>query len=272
MRSASDVARMLSELRQPDGGFGPSADAGSEPEPTAMAALALDDARARAWLLEHQRDDGGWLVGPESVGNYSATALGALATADIARERALDHLLTHRAVQAGADDRVPHDTSTRGWGWTPTTFGWVEPTARATLALKLLRPSATAEIADGLAVLADRECTDGGWNYGNRRVLEVDLPPSLQTTGSALLALHDRDDELRERGVATIHRLWADEPGGLGWAMSVVGLRLCGRAVGTLPEELGGLVETTGLLGDVVALSWTVLALGDGWQQLKIAP
>jgi hypothetical protein len=272
MLSASDVARMLAELRQPDGGFGPSAGAASEPEPTAMAALALDDARARTWLVEHQREDGGWLVGPVSVGNDSATALGALATSDTARERALDHLVAHRAVQAGADDRVPHDTSTRGWGWTPTTFGWVEPTARATMALKLLRPTATSEIADGLAVLADRECTDGGWNYGNRRVLGVDLPPSLQTTASALLALQDDDDGLRERGVAAVQRLWRDEPGGLGWAMSVVALRLCGRAVGTLPDELARLVDTTGLLGDVVSLSWTVLALGDGWQQLQVAP
>ncbi len=228
MASASDVAALLTNLRQADGGFGPSAAAASEPEPTALAALALDDADARAWLLDKQRDEGSWLVGPASVGNDAATSWAALALDGDPRERALDYLVAHRAVQAGADDRVPHDVATRGWSWTPKIFGWVEPTARATLVLKLLRPAASAEIADGVAVLADRECVGGGWNYGNRRVLDVDLPPFLQTSAAGLMAVHDGPADLRERGVAAVERLWVDEEGGLGWAMGVVALRLAG--------------------------------------------
>lgn len=271
MSSASDVASILEELRQADGGFGPSADAPSEPEPTAMAALALDDDRARAWLEEHQREDGAWLVGPESVGNDAATPLAALALPGTSRERALDYLVAHRAVQAGPDERVPHDPETRGWGWTPTTFGWVEPTARAVLALKLLRPVATAEIADGLAVLADRESVGGGWNYGNRRVLGEDLPPFLQTTAAALLSLHDGPAELRDRGIEAVQRLWRAEPGGLGWAMSLGALRLCERGDAGIAGGLAHLATETHLLDDVVALSWAVLALGDGWRQLQVS-
>ncbi len=270
MASASDVAALLTHLRQADGGFGPSAVAASEPEPTALAALALDDTDARAWLLDQQRDDGSWLVGPASVGNDAATSWAALAADGEPRERALDYLVAHRAVQAGADDRVPHDVATRGWSWTPSIFGWVEPTARATLVLKLLRPTANSEIADGVAVLADRECVGGGWNYGNRRVLDVDLPPFLQTSAAGLMAVHDGPADLRERGVATIERLWVDEQGGLGWAMGVVALRLAGAGATARAGELSRLVDDTDLLGDTVALAWATLALGDGWQRLRV--
>ncbi len=270
MASASDAAALLAHFRQPDGGFGPSAQAPSEPEPTALAALALDDERARAWLLDQQGDDGSWLMGPASVGNDAATSWAALAVDGIAREHALDYLVAHRAVQAGADDRVPHDIATRGWSWTPSIFGWVEPTSRATLVLKLLRPAATPEIADGIAVLADRECVDGGWNYGNRRVLEVDLPPFLQTSAAGLMAVHDGPADLRARGVATVERLWRDEQGGLGWAMGVVALRLSGEAVTGHADELARLIDDTRLLDDTVALAWATLALGEGWQQLRV--
>ena len=270
MASASDVAALLTNLRQADGGFGPSAAAASEPEPTALAALALDDADARAWLLDQQRDDGSWLVGPASVGNDAATAWAALALDGDPRERALDYLVAHRAVQAGADDRVPHDIATRGWSWTPKIFGWVEPTARATLVLKLLRPAASAEIADGVAVLADRECVGGGWNYGNRRVLDVDLPPFLQTSAAGLMAVHDGPPTFasaawpRSSGCG-----WTRRAGSAGrWASSRCASP--GRTPRRAPTDLSRLVDDTDLLGDSVALAWATLALGDGWRRLRV--
>lgn len=269
MSGSTEAARLLSAHRQPDGGFGPSPSAASEPEPTALAALALDDARARAWLLDQQRDDGSWLVGPASVGNDSATPLAALAVDGDARQRAIDHVVANRAVQVGNYDLVPHDADTRGWSWTPTIFGWVEPTARATLMLKLLRPEAT-EIGDGLAVLADRECVGGGWNYGNRRVRDVDLPPFLQTSAAGLMAVHDGPADLRERGVAATERLWRDQQGGLGWAMGLVALQLAGAATEHHAGELSRLVTNTSLLDDTVALAWATLALGGGWEQLRV--
>jgi hypothetical protein len=38
-------------------------------------------------------------------------------------------------------------------------------------------------------MLLDRRCRDGGWNYGNRRVLGADLPSYPETTALALMAL-----------------------------------------------------------------------------------
>ncbi len=268
MSSPEKAAALLAELRAKDGGFAPTVGGESEPEPTALAALALDDPQASRWLEAHQREDGSFLLGPDAVRNDVATPLAGIAVRGAARERALDYLVGHRAPLSALDERFPHDPSTRGWGWTSLTFGWVEPTARAVLALKLLRPGAP-EIADGSAVLADRECTVGGWNYGNREVLGRSLEPFLQTTAAGLMAIHDTPSELRERAVAVVEALWPSEPGGLGWAMSVIGLRLAGRDASTFADELEVLVDTTNLLNDGVALAWAVLALGDGWEQLR---
>lgn len=269
MSSPEKAAALLADLRTEDGGFAPAPGGESEPEPTALAALALDDAPARQWLADHQQDDGAFLVGPKAIRNDTATALAAIAADGPVRDRALDYLANHPAQPIGFDERFPHDESTRGWGWTSRTFGWVEPTARAVMALKLHRPDA-AEIADGIAVLADRECSGGGWNYGNPEVLGRSLEPFLQTTAVGLIAVQNAPADLRDRAVAVVESLWPNEQGGLGWAMAVTGLRLARRNASRFADELATLVDETELRNDAVALAWAVLALGDGWEQLRI--
>ena len=270
MSDESLARELLEGLRNADGGFAPSPNGESEPEPTALASLALDDVPARRWLEEHQRSDGGFIVGPPEIQNDTSTALAALALRGEARERALDYLVSHQAQAQGSDPRFPHDASTRGWGWTSLTFGWTEPTARGVLAFKLLRPDADV-LADGLATLADRESVGGGWNYGNREVLGTNLEPFLQTTAAGLMAVHDGPVDLRDRAVDVVERLWDQEPGGLGWAMSVAALRLAGRDVATKVDDLRALVETSSLLSDGAALGWAVIALSDRWEQLRVA-
>ena len=98
---------------------------------------------------------------------------------------------------------MPFDASKHGWAWTESTFGWVDPTARAVLALRLLRPGAPA-IDDGVGMLRDRETVGGGWNYGNRVVLGEDLEPYAQTTAAALVALQRADPALEQRGLSTL--------------------------------------------------------------------
>jgi hypothetical protein len=270
MTGHARARELLEELRQADGGFAPAAGGSSEPEPTALAALALDDAPARQWLEAHQTSDGGLIVGPQAVRNDTATALAAIALEGAARERALEYVVGHRAQLRDDDPRFPHDPDTRGWGWTSLTFGWTEPTARGVLALKLLRPDAD-ELQDGIRTLADRECVGGGWNYGNREVLGRDLEPFLQTTAAALMAVQDGPAELRDRALAVVDRLWDAERGGLSWAMSLTALQLAGVADEDRAAELSELVDRTLLLSDGVALAWAVLALGDGWQALSVA-
>ena len=62
------------------------------------------------------------------------------------------------------------------------TFSWAEPTAWALFALKkclargMVISGADARIRDGEAVLRDRVCATGGWNYGNSNVFGKNLP------------------------------------------------------------------------------------------------
>ena len=167
---------------------------------------------------------------------------------------------------------IPHDASVHGWAWTEETFGWVDPTARAVLALRLLRPDAPA-IEDGVGMLRDRETVGGGWNYGNRVVFGGDLWPYAQTTASALIALQGADPALEQRGLSTLRRLWRDErEGGLSLAMSSAALRLHGDADADASERaLLDLFDRTAFMGDVVTLAWSAIATGPSLARLEVA-
>lgn len=267
-------SRLLRGLRNEDGGFGPLAGAPSEAEPTALAAVALDDADARAWLTANQRADGGFGLASGSLVNDAATGLAAVAMdAGPGRERALDRLDASRAVKVGSHEAIPIDPSAVGWSWTRGSASWVEPTARALLAFRLLRPSSPA-IEDGVALLRDRETVGGGWNYGNRIVLDEVLPPFVQPTAVALMGLVNLDPELEGRGLATLRSLWREESaGGLNVATTAVALRLHGedREAARAERVLDRLVAATGLRGDAVALGWATLATSDTWAALGAA-
>ena len=265
--------RLAAALRAARAGqaFGPRPGAPAEAEPTALAAIALADAPAVAWLRAHQHADGGFGLRSGVVHSDASTPLAAIALAPgDARERALDHVVANRAARVPDSFATPHDASTRGWGWTPDTFGWVDPTSRALLALRLLRPSASADIADGLAVLADRECVGGGWNYGNREVLGVDLPPYVQTTAIALVGSQHALPEQRDRALAYLSRTWSREPGGVSLALTLAAFRLLGHdAAGPVESRLVAAFDRHGFLGDVVALAWATIATGPALDVLR---
>jgi hypothetical protein len=254
--------------------FGPRPGSPAEAEPTALAAIALADEAAVAWLQGHQHADGGFGVRSGILHSDASTALAAIALPPgEARERAIDHVIAHRARQMGPTPLAPHDPSTRGWGWTPDTFGWVEPTARALLCLRLLRPSATPQIDDGLAVLADRECVGGGWNYGNREVLGVELPPYVHMTAIALLASQATLPEQRLRGTTFLSMAWSSEPGGLSLALTLAAFRMLGVGDPDAVEaRLGREFHAHGFLGDVVTTAWAAIATGSALQRLRVPP
>ena len=167
---------------------------------------------------------------------------------------------------------MPFDASVHGWAWTEATFGWVDPTARAVLALRLLRPDATA-IEDGVGMLRDRETVGGGWNYGNRVVLGEDLWPYAQTTAAALVALQGADPALEQRGLSTLRRLWrAERDGGLSVALATAALRLHGDADAVASERaVFDVFERTGFMDDVVTLAWSAIATGPSLARLEVA-
>jgi hypothetical protein len=262
----TDAAGLLRRTRNRDGGFGARGGQPSEPEPTALAALALDDDDARAWLVERQGSDGSYSIRVGPYVNDSATALGALALGPgPERERALDHVEAGRARRVASTDAIPIDPTVVGWGWAGRTASWVEPTARALWALREHRPSSPA-VADAVALLRDRECVGGGWNYGNRIVLDEELVPFAQTTAVALVALRDLDAQLEARGVETLRRLWRlESAGGLTLATAVAAFRVHGEGTeaAAASDLLRRLVVETELLGDVTALAWAALATSD---------
>jgi len=268
------AAEALDQARSGDA-FGPTPGAEPEPEPTALASIALDDEPARRWLAGAQRGDGSFGLTAGPVENDSATALAALALPPgPQRESALDHVVTTPARKAPSNTVVPHDPSLAGWGWSTGTSGWVEPTARALLALRLLRPQATGAIEDAVAFLGDRESVDGGWNFGNRFVYDEALPPFGQTTAVALVGLHGMHTpvpagELVSRGVDALRRLWPVERGHLTLATSMAAFRLLELADA---EEVEVVLERSmgGPVPDVVALAWIALASGPGLLELAV--
>jgi hypothetical protein len=261
-----DAPHLLASLRNTDGGFGLGMGQPSETEPTALAAIALDDEGARSWLAEHQGEDGSFSFGAGPYVNDSVTGLGALALGPgRERERALDHLESTRARRVDSTSAIPIDESAVGWGWAEGTTSWVEPTATALWALRLTRPSSVA-VKDAVALLRDRESVGGGWNYGNRVVLGEVLPPFAQTTGIALVGLTAMDLELEERGLDALSRLWrVESEGGLSLSTTLAAFRVHGRTqeARTVRTALERLVDRTQLLGDGVALGWAALAMSD---------
>jgi hypothetical protein len=256
----------LARARSIDGGYGSVAGAAPEPEPTAMAALALRDRGAVAWLLEHQEPDGSFGI---RVGEVMAddTSIVSLALPDGPNlDRALDHV--ESSFGSNAVERPGEPPF--GWPWTAGAHGWIEPTAWAVLALRRLRPAAAGRIEDGLAVLRERECVGGGWNYGTRITFGVALEPFAQTTAIALIATVGADPELTSRGAAALRRTWRRE------AVGLLSLATAAAAFRVLDDE--ELRPARRMLEDVaaeapadtVALAWAVLAMGDGYRSLVV--
>jgi hypothetical protein len=259
-----DTRRALARLRNTDGGFGPGVGQPSEPEPTALAALALEDDRARDWLAEHQREDGSFSIDAGPYVNDSATGLGAIALGPgPERERALDHLESTHGRRVDSSSAVPIDPSVIGWAWARGTASWVEPTARALWALRVGRPQ-SPRIDDAVALLRDRESAGGGWNYGNPVVFGEDLPPFAQTTAIALIGLTGLDPALEARGLRSLGLLWrVESAGGLSLATALLAFLVHGRAdeARAVRTTLERLVGRTRLLDDGVALGWAALAM-----------
>jgi hypothetical protein len=245
----------IQEWRNADGGFGPVPGAPSEPEATAMIALAFDDERARGWIARVQQDNGAVEFRVGSV-TRDVTALGALALPPGSeRERALDHLTG--VFGANGTDTAP---ATDGWPWTDGAHGWTEPTAWGLIALRL-RSSADDRIADARAFFIERECLGGGWNYGAPETLGVPIGPYVQTTALALLALGADEPALSARGIGVLERLWRSESDGLlSLATTTCALRFGHSDQGpTAADALGRYPRRA---EDTVTAAWVALATG----------
>jgi hypothetical protein len=111
---------------------------------------------------------------------------------------------------------IAHNDEFRGWGWTPRTSSWVEPTASALMALAEAKSVRLAEMiterrALAMGLLYDRMCPGGGWNCGNPRVYGVDGEALVLPTCWALLALREGPEHpKRELSLAWLKKAFAE--------------------------------------------------------------
>lgn len=216
-RSLEAGVAFLVTRRTPEGGWPYALGQSCYVEPTALAILALGPEEtgiqsavdptgsfgaARAglfWIASQTRQDGA-VVLPDDPGTptwstglavYAAARVGGASGAWRAGAR---FLLGWWAAAAEYDPMFPSDTELRGWPWYPGSSGWVIPTAHAVLALRLVGYGQHARVTDGEALLLDRMCAGGGWNYGIREMMGQSLRPMADTTAWALLALQRRPD------------------------------------------------------------------------------
>lgn len=282
---------LLRSAQNPDGGWGFHPGSESRAEPTGWALQALLQfpgpeaqmlvSRGFQFLRSSQRPDGSWaFVSGGREGSW-VTALACWAllaeqhSAD-AVSRGLDWLCKDWPRDSAPWRRIlakfskqrdinPINNSYRGWGWTPGTSSWVEPTATILIVLgecpPELRPSAAAkrqELAE--AMLRDRMCPGGGWNCGNPSVYGVAGEPLVIPTVWALLALRNQPEQ--PETVSSLDWLLRNTINirGLG---SLVLTRLCLEAYGRewpgAAPTFKSLHQRSGSLNIPVA-AWTCLA------------
>jgi hypothetical protein len=188
-----------------------------------------------------------------------------------------DSSLVWRMIRLILRRNVSHNASLRGWGWTPGTASWIEPTAFALIALRqapaeLLPPGAERRRELGKSLIYDRMCPAGGWNCGNPVVYGVPGEPLVEPTVWALLALRDEPESEKK----TLSLQWLEKnlgrssgPGSV--ALAKICLDMYARAWPGDAPSLTGLYERNEFLDNVPVMAWAALAAdaGAGWLRAK---
>ena len=261
------LRRALLEAQNDDGGWGYRRGKRSRIEATGFALVALS---AAGDFSQFERRDG-LLIDPGATHpNVAFNAVAALAAQHPplgARETAAaltEVLLRHRGITLPASEVIVQDNSLVGWPWLDGTFSWVEPTAWCLLALKRWSgrsrsADAAARIDEAERLLRDRMCQGGGWNYGNRLVMDKALRPYASTTALGLLALQDfpRDAVVRVSREA-LRRLCARERSGYALALASLAFARLGTPEPDVEASLARMWDETSFGGEIVA---TALAL-----------
>ncbi len=220
----ANAVEFLARSQNADGGWGYRVGGMSFVEPTGAVLVALsaptslarvlppvastlpggDSAQAerggRDFLVRLQRADGGWGVSAvdDESGWMTAWAVLALALGGEpdAVERGVSWLVATRGMtvqDAAMRDQVRRmyhmDAQLSGWPWLPHDAAWVHPTALAVLGLVAANRRDELRVQEAVAFLLDRAVEGGGWNIGNPEMLGKMVPPTIQDTAIAILAL-----------------------------------------------------------------------------------
>jgi hypothetical protein len=265
----SDGGRLFCDAQNSDGGWGFMAGDQSRVESTCWvikALTAVADAkradeetvhRGLDFLTRAQLPDGSWPAVQEKKTGCWVTSLACWVLAGLHDEQYA------KAIEAGLRwvcDDWPQDSTwwrrtirklssaskvgkqndaSRGWGWTPATSSWVEPTAFALLALEWQAPASS--IADfgreakkrrklGEALLYDRMCPGGGWNCGSPEDYGVPGEPMVIPTTWALLSLrHHPERRENKESLAWMENNFTKIQGAASCASARICLEVYGR-------------------------------------------
>lgn len=224
------LMKLLRDAQLPDGGWPylPGQPAAAEVTVLAAAAGAAPSLAALTAASE------GWagLLLPAALHSHQPQREAAAALV----QSLVTRLLTAES-QVVEDDEglLGHDATLRAWSWMPGTAPWVEPTAYALLSLAACGQGDHPRAIEGRKMLLNRQCSDGGWNYGNPRVLNTDLESELGVTAWAVMALPPSDAV--SRGLDRVLRV-REEESTTSLALTVLALTAHGVPVGDLSDRL----------------------------------
>ena len=281
-------SRYLMEAQNADGGWGYQPGSDSSVEPTSWALLALTassgiSTQGLQWLCRVQLSDGSWPAYRGQTRGCWTTALACLALQQFGSarqqvQRGVQWLLStwpaeyrlwwRMRSRFSRDARtVRQDCALPGWGWTPCTASWVEPTSCALILLRQLTDTALAAASckrKRLAerMLRDRMCPDGGWNSGNPMVYGVAGEPRVGPTAWALLALHDGRGAIElessldwlQNACTVVRSPWSV-------ALGYMALKAHQRHISCLGSALSEMESASDVLWNVPAAALTSMAL-----------
>lgn len=288
----------LAKTQNDDGGWGFRAGLRSAVEPTSWALLALcrpltdrslphKKEAAVQFLQRAQLEDGAWpaVIGDNTSGwvtSLACLALGAAEGDSRSLKSGLKWLCVTWPGEGGVWWRVRHrlsrrsrlvdqDHRLRGWGWTPGTSSWVEPTAFALLALRhargvgsfLARVEGRCDL--GGRMLCNRMCPNGGWNCGNPFVYGAAGEPIIGPTCWALLGLGEsvnRDQSHRciREGLAWLERVHSRTEGPGSLALAHLCLKAFKQEPHSIDSQLANIYRKNQFLGHIPTFAWILLA------------
>lgn len=293
---------LLRHAQNVDGGWGYRHGLQSTAEPTAWSILALlahegpsEKAISSAcdWLRHAQTDEGAWPTSSGKDPGCWVTALACLALANAA-DASNDAIIRgtrwlcdtwpaegnllwrlRQRRRHKSEPLVHQDDSLRGWGWTPHTASWVEPTACALIMLQDLSPELRPSLAArrihlGEQMLYDRACPGGGWNAGNPLVYGVAGVPRIGPTAWALLALrHHPENPTVQEGLNWLE-LNCQTPGSpTSLALAQLCFKVYSRPAKPIETALYDLYCSNHFLQSIPVLAWALLSLSDIPRWLK---
>jgi hypothetical protein len=296
------IITTLLENQNPDGGWGALRAKRSNTESTSLAVMALKalpentaaDNRKRGidWLIRHQNQDHSWPLNEAVKEGSWTTALAITALSDNAEynERVLaaarwlleqegskPGILAEIILWATGQSNVNKvNKDLIGWSWVPNSFSWVEPTSYAMIAVKKLRSRLAGtqvdeRIRQADAMIYDRMCDGGGWNYGNSKVLDYALWPYPDVTAIALIALQDHArDQANQESLRVLSKIARETDSGLALCWAAICLNLYGQDNSDFQRQFEKRFAASAFLGETKSLALAIIASGDKANPFRI--